>query len=268
MPNGQLTTLSAEGTVNDFAESHKTGTYLVCCGKTYSNHILCIIDGDIYDSWDSKNLNCYKIYKISETQSKLYTFDSQKDELKQYALAIIHELIKKYNFRYGALACTDDSDFYTSDFAFSLTLNYMLSDINIKTGTDLVEPIEFTFSPRRTVEENKKIIYKLCKTTITRLAKNIQKYIDEYEDPVAYENLFEYDRANIYYKLPVWSQKLLIKADQYFSWFHGERIYELEFQPLFADKNQENIVIKERTVTDIKRALELYRKTFTRPDYE
>ena len=38
-------------TVDDFAESHPTGTYILAL----SGHVVCVQDGDLYDSWDSSN---------------------------------------------------------------------------------------------------------------------------------------------------------------------------------------------------------------------
>lgn len=38
-------------TIADFAEDHKAGTYILGTG----NHIVSVVDGDIYDSWDSSH---------------------------------------------------------------------------------------------------------------------------------------------------------------------------------------------------------------------
>lgn len=45
-------------TVAEFAESVLSGTYLCLTGnenKTAITHMLCIVDSDVYDSWDSMN---------------------------------------------------------------------------------------------------------------------------------------------------------------------------------------------------------------------
>ena len=38
-------------TVDDFSEAHPTGTYILAL----SGHVVCVQDGDLYDSWDSSN---------------------------------------------------------------------------------------------------------------------------------------------------------------------------------------------------------------------
>lgn len=44
--------------VGEFADNHSTGTYIIWCSKTglsnVGNHLVTIIDGKIYDSWDSR----------------------------------------------------------------------------------------------------------------------------------------------------------------------------------------------------------------------
>lgn len=38
-------------TIRDFASDHPNGRYVVCTGT----HVVAVIDGDIYDAWDSSN---------------------------------------------------------------------------------------------------------------------------------------------------------------------------------------------------------------------
>lgn len=268
LPYGDLKEISTTDTVADFAEVHNVGTYIIQCGKDYPNHLLCVIDGNIYDSWDSSNLKCFNVYIIDNKASKIYSYDDQKNELKDYANKVCSELISQYNFKYGFLSCTDDSEFFVSDFAFNFFIRYHLDEIGYENHGDLCDSVEFTFSPRRSLEENQKVIFKLCKKVITKLAKVVQAYISEYESQEYYEDLFKYDRASIKYKLPLWSQKLLIKADRYFSYNYGSYIYNLVFQPLQEDPNQEELEIKELLVSEIKKDLEQYRKTFERPDID
>jgi len=72
-------------TLNDWADAHDQGTFLVCTGDTpngRSNHIVCIIDGKVYDSWDS--LQKYVKY--------YYTFDHAVE--RNYVDIDIHEYLE------------------------------------------------------------------------------------------------------------------------------------------------------------------------------
>ena len=37
-------------TVGEFADTHLWGVYVLCTGS----HVVCVADGDVYDSWDSR----------------------------------------------------------------------------------------------------------------------------------------------------------------------------------------------------------------------
>ena len=45
-------------TVQRFAEDHQEGTFVVATGT----HAVCVIDGDIYDNWDSSDLTATYYY--------------------------------------------------------------------------------------------------------------------------------------------------------------------------------------------------------------
>lgn len=42
-------------TVKDFCEDYKNGTYILWVDGQESGHVLCVIDGNYYDTWDSGN---------------------------------------------------------------------------------------------------------------------------------------------------------------------------------------------------------------------
>lgn len=51
-------------TVKEFCEDHPKGLYLLCP----KNHVLCVVDGDFYDTWDSGN-EIVIYYWIKENES-------------------------------------------------------------------------------------------------------------------------------------------------------------------------------------------------------
>lgn len=262
-----LDIVNAQGeTLDNFANSHNIGTYIVLCKNQREMHLVTIIDGVIYDSWDSRDSIINTVIRIKSESTQLYDFTEQRDILKDYAIIVLNDLIKKFNFKYGHFTTEDSSDFFFDmEYGFSITCKYNLTDIGIKRIGDLLEIIDYTFSPKRSLEDNKKLVYKLSKLVISRLAKKIKDYIAEYESNEQYEDLLQGDYANILYKLPLWSQKLLISSYRIFSWNYGQKVYDLEFQPLQQDPNRDNLELKEPTLNEIKKQLELYRKTFERP---
>lgn len=96
-------------TVKEFSDTHPNGTYLLLTGKGESNiqgpysedeyenysHLVCCIDGNIYDSWDSQN-HYVKFYSIIDSEgtdtinaSTRYT----PQEITQYADYILDQAI-------------------------------------------------------------------------------------------------------------------------------------------------------------------------------
>lgn len=49
-------------TVNDFCNEHKTGVYLLAIGT----HVVCCINGNFYDTWDSSNESPVYYFKKDE----------------------------------------------------------------------------------------------------------------------------------------------------------------------------------------------------------
>lgn len=63
--------LNEDVTVAEFSELFSEGTYLLLVGKAYGkfSHMVCIINGDIYDSWDCSNYIVNYIYEVNTTSS-------------------------------------------------------------------------------------------------------------------------------------------------------------------------------------------------------
>ena len=49
-------------TVDSFAKEHKTGTYVV----TVAHHVVAVVDGKYYDTWDSGECSMYGYYELTE----------------------------------------------------------------------------------------------------------------------------------------------------------------------------------------------------------
>lgn len=49
-------------TVDDFIDTHPTGTYLV----TMKGHITCIKEGNLYDTWDCRQRKIWCVWKVKD----------------------------------------------------------------------------------------------------------------------------------------------------------------------------------------------------------
>ena len=97
------TTVQEEMYLSEFADTiGKQGTWLVTTGPKpgkHSNHIVCVIDGVIYDSWNSSDQYVYVYYKIGHVDRRAFTdidIHDYKDEINAVVTSTIQELLKKY----------------------------------------------------------------------------------------------------------------------------------------------------------------------------
>lgn len=90
-------------TIDEFADLYDTGTYLVKCidpsGKSKASHLVCIIDGEVYDSWDSRYWmvsTCW-IVKSEPTSllSKTVFTDDNINNIKQTISEYSNSIISK-----------------------------------------------------------------------------------------------------------------------------------------------------------------------------
>lgn len=52
-------------TVREFADSHENGTYVLACD---GDHVVTVVDGDYYDTWDSGDSVVLYFYKKNEEE--------------------------------------------------------------------------------------------------------------------------------------------------------------------------------------------------------
>lgn len=88
--------------LSEFADTiGKEGTWLVATGSkpNRSNHIVCIIDGTIYDSWDSTNEYVVRYHTIKDAPKRQFTdFNvmDYREEIENVVDEVGNKLVKKY----------------------------------------------------------------------------------------------------------------------------------------------------------------------------
>ena len=69
-------------TVQGFADEHPSGVYLLLTGKNpankYTTHLETVVDGNIYDSWDSREYYVKEVCKVSQGKSDVYELDGNE----------------------------------------------------------------------------------------------------------------------------------------------------------------------------------------------
>lgn len=272
-------------TVGEYAESHTSGTYIILCGKsqtTRSTHMVTIVNGDIYDTWNcSKYFVCTE-YTIEESSSAV---SGSKDNMDVYTQTvrdviesgdIFDKIDKKYHKKYRDLifTCTI-SIINISIYSYELFVKSILELNNKKYTCDMLLKI----SPRNTTEQNIEIIKKLISRyidgaynkAITDLYNYERyKYIeDEYEDKFYGSS----EDSKIRAKLPYWCRRLILFIDKS-SWGDGYSRYTeyyVKMQALKDDPRYEKdktVVFRADNLRELIDNIEMYKKDYSRVDYD
>lgn len=116
--------------VEEFTQAYPTGTYLVLTNDSPTkrpNHIIAIIDGDIYDSWDSSTQSIIDAYVVSEEASQLYTdtytIEEAAADIDVLLEAYIHAQNQKYTFMYVSMSEVSVEDSTTIRFSLVCRLD-------------------------------------------------------------------------------------------------------------------------------------------------
>ena len=151
-------------TVQQFSELLSSGTYCLLCGKTgnVSTHMVCVIDGDIWDSWNSSNYVVTYIYAISKAVTKFaktLSIDDFYDELREFVSESMQKFLKKMPYAsfdidpYGKQKSKDE---YSSQITVHLFLNQQIrNELNIPSIREKYgKSFTIKMNPKFTDEEN------------------------------------------------------------------------------------------------------------------
>lgn len=204
-------------TVGQFSEKYSTGIYLILCGKDVmkSTHIVCIIDGTIYDSWDCSKWSANKVFIVSEDSTNIDDNIDGAMNLADYAVDAIRNEISSYNLTYGKLIEDDNPLFNKYDFYICCT--YDIRDLNLSDGTkDFEFEFMYKFSPRYSEDQNRSIIDKITKNYVKKYISDMNRHIKDVKDNEElhskYQDKYTGSNREILNKLPFWCRKLMLKV--------------------------------------------------------
>ena len=256
-------------TVSEFAEEHPSGVYVLLAGKNNTNpsstHLLALVDGNVYDSWDSLNYYVKQYAKVSGGNSDTYEFDGQS-----IADEICHEVVEYVETRvvpklpecmiFKNETAMDRVNKYTYELIFFCQFQDVPEGLrykyrNLKYG----HTITVKFNPRLSEEENFSVCVKKCKQKVYDWLYNIRKEIqDEIESQtIVTHRKFRGDKKDLL-KLPEWVRPLV-------TWLSFEDNYSNKY-PRYNKNNQ--VSFRADTIRELRDELEYYRTDYSRIDYD
>ena len=277
-------------TESEFAKAYPSGTYILEVGKaklssysrfkTYvpSNHLVAVIDGDIYDSWDSSDDIVHVVYKVKEESTEFKSYDMSN--VLNAVVSYIEELLPKYTDQYiDKASAMSNYRVVNKDTAEFYVRFHTTSDI--PRGCPYIADRFYSHkmvlkcTPAVSEEENIAKLKAKCKQKVYDYFYNVKK---EIKDSVAAQSpeikvRFSDDRRFVA-SLPQWCWPLItsvdIAADSYVEW-SGVPKYVVYMDALDGDPRKEDspeVRIEGDTLREFKSNLEDYKQTFRRPNYD
>lgn len=260
-------------TVSGFCDMFDTGVYILLCGKTprRSTHMVAVLNGDFWDSWDCSSYYVSTVYEISsdaDIQIEEVYIDDIADEVTSYIQAKLStantkmpwasfeylepDIVDPYSLQ-QTISCILDPDqltvlryarYYTPSYTYTIKIN-----------------------PRKSLEENVAILKAKLWTRVREWAYSVRKEVeaDVIGETTARHPEFRGD-ASLLAKLPEWCRGLVTYIDGNGDPEYDERltvvIEALADDPLRT--REPRVEFRANNITDIRRYLQLYYDKFYR----
>lgn len=156
-------------TVNQFADENPSGIYLIFCGDKPGSldHLVCVRDGKVWDSWDSRKYYVISYIEVSSTDRKQIRNTDKyymNDLANNYAKPIIEKEILKFMNKVGMHYNNWGVDYAVSDYSMIFTCEIILEKDDVITeDRDYLFRIPLVIEPTWTEPEIIKFIEKYAK---------------------------------------------------------------------------------------------------------
>lgn len=269
-----------DGTTAQFCDMHPTGTYILLVNslhrkdQTWSDHMCCVIDGDLYDSWDSLNADVLESFKISEATTEFTNVEASAvwHEIEYDVEAYLGVLSDKQP--YADLGITGTRAINTYAFRIDVTAYFDKDAVPSYSAYSDRSHIRHTFviktDPKYTMDQVPNT-FKKVKQAIYDWWYMIAKEIKDTEAAMSLEvnPKFRGEIVDLM-KLPEWSRSLVTRfyIDPYGT---GGDMYLVYMDNLPGDPRADecaDVDFRGDTLTELKYNMEQYRKSFKRFGYD
>ena len=162
--------VSSPITLDEFADNHTTGTYILLVGDKpgSTSHAVCIVDGKVYDSWDSRDKYVTTVWLVKEDVDTSETFDiaANVDSLVPVINNAIEKYLNKYAAKYDWIDDTVLSIRITRK-AYTLYASFIvIASVPGIYDEDIHVKLPYVFNPRTTYDEAVKQIDNVTKVKL------------------------------------------------------------------------------------------------------
>lgn len=263
-------------TVGQFADL-VNGTYLVECASNAGepDHLVCIIDHNVYDSWNSLDDIAMYYYVVENVEHGTSDIKSQEyqilEQLDDFARDCLYRFTKSTNQSESITFMNEDIDIHTLS---DVRNDYMYIQIQLEPNSRYLDDYNLDiickFTPfeksEQFIEDSQKLIYRKIYFFIRKLKKDIEdaqevfnKENESYVDSTDTEDLYLVGlNKRVYNTLPSWCKPLI----QFISARRGS--YVLEIRPLPSDSNKRNYTILAKDRKELEEKLLNYKDSYER----
>lgn len=277
-------------TLDEFADTHPSGTYLVQterkANSNQSGHIVCLEDGDVWDTWNSLGWYVEEWWKVKEESSSVSSNidEAAIQQITDGLSAYCEKIRKKMPWVYlDIFPGRPEKDGYTG----TIIVRMMTNDQYPEMYSHLIDKgiirkmftrslrLIIKFHPKLSYEDNMKTTFEKARVQLREWAYQIRKAVED-EDrayKVTSHPGFMGNRI-LLSKLPAWAQDkitYLVDNDEFYSGYRDRDRYYAEMD---ADPNdpryEENKVVTfyADTLRDLLDYLEMYRTHYNRFGYD
>lgn len=276
---------SSELTVEEFADTVAVkGSYIVECAKSpkpvhRGTHLVCILDGQIFDTWDSRNWYVCGYWKANTSSKSLLNMDLHKRDFINLAASCIYSELEKCLKRRSL----EDGEYYLGQnasiigYSFKIPVTVEFSE-RYEAEHTYNFYITYVLTPTMTVEIAEEKIRETSKVRVYdrvyAIAQDLQKKSEAYEMRQSVPDIEddELDEADLtpqeyrfYRSLPGWCRPLirsLFIRDPGRHWCS----YQLVMSPLPTDDCRDDLKFYCYTAEELRDQLREYHELLARPE--
>ena len=264
-------------TVEQFAREHPTGTYLLIVGKNDRSyeHMVAVIDGDWYDSWNSKSKIISNVMDVSNEARDISIESLNIDEVVNKVNDFIDSYISKLDDKYKYVYLMCDDHWVNVDETTSFIRVKCMYDFKDEqpSSSGLLEStkIYVKINPSLSFEEN---VTSVCKHIQYKLREFAYKYNKFYADREKERSLSEkvnprfHGSRSLLMKLPkdMIPHMLWIYDNGYYH--DGPPRYEAEVEHQEGDDRNDDCLVYADSWNELKYNIKMYLEKFERYGYD
>lgn len=270
-----------------FAEDYPEGTYLILTGDPKNasgpqNHMVAVIDGDIYDSWDSTNQLVKWVCVVQgEKQNRKQSINIEDiySELFRQGSDIIRDTVEsarlfknRDDIGYRVRTTTVSSAVSANNMTWYIEFSLLYGNYSKQ------YKITYAVNPTHTAEQNIQDAFTKLQAKSKQCVHNLGQIINkmlsyQVDDGLDTNYKPNYYNEKAYNRLPMWVRKRIESFSVSNRYYDGRtKIYELDMFALPGDPRAKNnldlVYFRADSIQELLNQLDEYKNGFKRLNYD